>query len=457
MKEKLIVNHSGLPVFFNEYGQMECVEVICDQTKSQRDFVCLNDLDYIKNKSISFEIDVTLTENNISKFSMREGGFYASTPPEGGKVLFNRPERGDWEYFYLIDIDFYYAINYLRNTKLFDIDNNRLAEAHIYDGMINVIDQAFPIMGNIEYILSFYKEKNDLCLFKNSYQFSSFSRYNPLLYIACFGDETRFKTAQACLDSFVEIGAYAGDICIITDLASPPLSLPTNYAGKLIITKFVPSGEWEYYFARYKIGLLDRIGSYGPILYVDTDVCCISDINILLQKVQLSGKICVGSEEYPEYIVYPPSLLKFAPSMGSELFEGDQYNPAFHFGFNSGIIAFPSYSIVENAFSLVWKIRGDLPQNLKKHTLDQPIANYVFHKLGIVDYNTISGHILVGSSEALTPHNRPSENQILVHFWRSSSDNRTTDIRNMIEMKAKQKTIEKDYNFNMFSKPGFLP
>src|SRR5438270_13859204 len=107
-----------------------------------------------------------------------------------------------------------------------------------------------------------------------------------------------------------------------------------------------------------------------------------------LMDLAVSPKIMVGDEYW--------SPLRWAPSVGCQLFEEDPFPLLFTFGFNSGTIGIPNarrhrlhlkatvevmlrYAAVRGRSSLRW--------------FDQPCANYVSAKLGGFDGKALAHRV----------------------------------------------------------------
>ncbi|MBB2200732.1 hypothetical protein [Gluconacetobacter tumulisoli] len=372
--------------------------------------------------------------DGAARIGLRRGDRYGSVHPNGTEIEFDRDTQQGWEYFLLLPEADLPAIARFAERAWLVPDAGQVVTPARATALcaIHAGKSEYRIDENIQALRALPPDATDVVLTRRTYCIGRFVAYRPLVYYACFGADAQFALLRASLDALLAVGRYDGDLCIITDRDDLRDWIPERFAGTLHILRKTPTRHEEFWRSRYEIADLEGIGAYGPILYVDTDVCAVADISIILHRIALSGKICVGTEEYPASITNPPSLLTVADSMGGTLFRMDGHDPGYRFGFNSGIIGFASMRIARDPFR---RVAGTMDRLLRAGTwipfMDQAVANYLFHKLGIVDTETLSGHVQAGTPTRLYSHVRPADTQVLVHFWATPGKDRETILRAM--------------------------
>ena len=371
--------------------------------------------------------------DGAARVGLQRNGRFGSAHPHGGPITFDRELQKEWEYFLLLrsfDID---AIREFASRSWFvpDADLIITPKQMMNYCSFKVGKCNFQLDENIQTLRNHSKESKNIILTRHEYCISRFISYRPLIYYVCFGEDDQFSLLNAALESLVDIGLYQGDLCIITDRNDLDEWIPRNFKGSLHILHKPAACREEFRCSRYELDSLQDINSFGPILYMDTDVCVSDRISILLKRISLSNKICAGREEYSNTVAVPPSLLTVAEAVGSKLFHRDGYDPGYKFGFNSGVMGFASISIADEAFrQVVQIIKRRMQTGEWLPYVDQPVANYVFHKLGIFDFKSLSGYIQVGTHNRLYSYIHPAEVQVLIHFWAVRSKDREKTIRN---------------------------
>ena len=113
-----------------------------------------------------------------------------------------------------------------------------------------------------------------------------------------------------------------------------------------------------------------------------------------------------------------PSRYIESEAVGRRLFLADGTWPKEEFGFNSGVIGFRNMEVAREAFMLIeTAIRRMSFVGLSYSWIDQPVANYVLAKLSMVDADTISDLIDVGTQDGSYSYAGSSGEAILIHFW----------------------------------------
>jgi len=395
------------------------------------------------------DVSVLQVDEGVKVVNLVRDARFASSTTSSGPICFDREEAREWETFLFIDAKSYARLKDIRATRFLSLDKKSIItfDDKMRDGCIYVGSAAYPLLRNITNISNFSER---LILEDAGFRVSVFERYEPLVYYTCFGSDARFELFAESVLSLVRAGQYVGDVLLVTDRPDAHKFLPENFNIRLILFLTSASSMDDFYFSRYDVFQYHDINKYTSVLYVDTDVLFFNDVNIVLKKICISKKICVGSEEYNDLIVSPVSILSIANAQGADLFRGDNFDCAYRYGFNSGIIGFRPTPDIKVAFDLVQHTRRKIYE-LGLHELDQPVANYIFHKMEIVDYDTISGYIAVGSESVISCHKRAAEMFVIVHFWRIPSDRRIAFAKKCNEFLEQKVVLEASFPLTVFS------
>lgn len=262
----------------------------------------------------------------------------------------------------------------------------------------------------------------DILLTREAYIVDRYLRYRPLVYYVVHGPDYQFELLRVSIESLLLQGQYQGDIAVITDRADISRFIPKSFTGQLHTVVTARGAKENYSICRFEIASLPGVEVYQPILYLDTDVACENPLDILLGRVVLSQKICVGVEDHP-WAPMTPALYDLSKSVGKLFFEREGTLPRERHGFNSGIMGFRNVEVVRQAFAmiqaLVMRTIGE-----KNFIGNQGASNYVIQKLMMADVTAFSDLIRIGIQDQIYAYRDAHPTPVLVHFWGVPRDER---------------------------------
>lgn len=225
--------------------------------------------------------------------------------------------------------------------------------------------------------------------------FERLLRFRPLIYFCVFGSEDQFKMLRICLESIDLYSEIQSDVLIVSAKefeGHVENHLEGFSSGKLSLrVRYISASNMEdFTSARYSISDFHEFASYGPVLYLDTDIICDSEISSLLKLLRKAKGVAALSEG---------RLLDEREFWGRTLFiqdsaiEIDQQTR----GFSTGVIGAATISEMRMPFLSVlksielWKVHGNAPFRV----YDQPHSNYVFFKSGFHDSESLKNYVRI--------------------------------------------------------------
>lgn len=327
----------------------------------------------------NIRINYTSANSFYRQFNMN--GFFLSSQRDG-KVDFTRVLGHDWETFRLLKynelklLHFFCSSKWLIKSKkqIFDgkdiqfLDNFRLK----IDNIIITIDDVIESIENYG--------KKDFFVF-NGWIPEEFILYNPLVYYCCFGKEDGFKCLDISINSLRTHAQYEESIIIISEKNKDYLEHKFNsIKGEKIKTiKFTPLDHIDFMSARFDINNYNEFSEYQPILYLDTDVIAQSDINNILLEA-------ISNMENSIHVFTETNRPDDAQYWGKDLFHDDPNAHSPSYGFSTGLMLYRNIPSVGNLLTLIretiFRQSRELTTRQTIRCFDQPVANYIIHKLG---------------------------------------------------------------------------
>ena len=367
-------------------------------------------------------------------FSIEKNGFCLSASRE--TALSFRPRSEEDEVFWLYD-EVSLAHHLLSGPSWFSSSLRRIVQSReielIYDFRLKV--------GEIVYSLSdiqrfgYSRGEVEIYLIYERYKVERLELYRPLIYFVAYGHRDAFSMLSTCIASLERLGKYKGDYLIITDRPREALLSELYFVNqsRILVENVVAVDVIDMVCARFKIGDMQRLRAYQPVLYSDFDVICNSDIDPLLERVFRLDQLCLKTEGAIDLIHY-----------GSVLIEADAHSITRGHGFNSGIIAFRNVETVRPVFQMVINsLYSHLAHGLSREATeayDQPVSNYVIHKLTPFDTALLD--------EYVHPWPPLEDSEIkgkgLVHFCGGVGPHHKVDrIRNYYNYLLRQQSVER--------------
>ena len=347
-----------------------------------------------------------------TRVAMRSCGLFLCAEPDG-EVVLDRTALGPWETFLPLDQGQLKALVLLTTERWFCVGRRLLVSPALHPGFVCRLGD---LDLRLEDLLARLEAEPDCSrqfhVVFDGWKVERLLLYRPLIYFAAFGDGKIFDCLALAVRSVLEIGGYTGRIALLSNVTEAELhDLVPDDVHRFIDLYYVPASDrLDFTLARYKVVDFDIFRQFQPLLYMDTDIICNANIDDLLADIVQARGACFSLElelHHPGDF-YGTSLFRQDPtaSIGAAC------------GFTSGIIGLPNHDVfpmfsrvIETAYSYAASAgsRNALP------FLDQPIANYVFHKVGDFDSAVLTSrteNLLGGFGRA----DRLLERKGLVHF-----------------------------------------
>lgn len=254
----------------------------------------------------------------------------------------------------------------------------------------------------------------EVSLFLDGWNPETLIAYRPLVVYVAFGpDEKIFERLELSLRSLREIGSYGCDILVIGRLEKSRLiEMMPGYDPDLLHTmRAEGSNGIDYCAARYRVIEWDGARRHQPILYMDTDVVVDQEIRPSLEECLFNERIAAQAEEF--------SLLDRSAAAGSFLFAEAGMDVEGQAGFNAGILAIPNLRDHEPTLRLILQTIYRVKERFGRESLrfaDQPVANYVSHRLAPFDLRTLTERVRYTRKGDMCGGASPIG---FVHFWGS--------------------------------------
>ncbi|MBV9786068.1 MAG: hypothetical protein JO264_19880 [Acidisphaera sp.] len=211
--------------------------------------------------------------------------------------------------------------------------------------------------------------------------------YRPLAYFAAFGKPEIFDCAELAIRSLFGMGEWRGDVLLLTDARHRDFAqrFPETLRASMHVAVLQADDTLDYTLARYKVGQVPLAREYQPLLYLDTDVICDAPLDSLLAGMVFSHDLMA----VPEF-----DLMIENDHYGKTLFERDGRNAVpGERGFSTGILGFRRVRDVEPLFDGIVRCAYDFASSINRRDFfaefDQPFANYIAHKMGGFDLETL--------------------------------------------------------------------
>ena len=347
-----------------------------------------------------------------AQIAMRSCGLFLCAEPDG-RVLLDRFACGPWETFLPLGQDELKSLVLLTTERWLCVGCRMLVSPALHPGFVCRIGE---LSLGLEDLLGRLAAEPDpgrqFHVVFDGWKVERLLLYRPLIYFAAFGDRKIFDCLSLAVRSVLEIGGYTGRIALLSNVTEAELhELVPDEVHRFIDLYYVPASDrLDFTLARYKIVEFDAFRQFQPLLYMDTDVICNARIDDLLADIMQAHGACFSLElelHHPGDF-YGTSLFRQDPTASVDA----------ACGFTSGIIglpnrhAFPMLSrVVETAYSYAASVGSRSALSF----LDQPIANYVFHKFGDFDSAVLTArteNLLGGFAKA----DRLLARRGLVHF-----------------------------------------
>jgi hypothetical protein len=307
----------------------------------------------------------------------------------------SRSELRDWERFAAVTQDDIALLQHLCTERWFSTTHQRL----LGRGEI-AIGEAFcctvgSIRVTLEQLLGAQVEARDrrsIAFNFDGWKLETLALFRPLIYFAAFGSAEIFECLSLAIQSLLDFGEYDGTIAVLTNRPQQELRtfLPECVRSQVLVFHIPAAGLLDVTFARYRITEWPGAAAFEPILYMDVDIICNAPLAETLLGILSAESLCLCRELQ---LHHPLDYY------GSSLFKMDTTaEPRDPVGLTSGIIGLPNVETVKYTFPLIVRtgyaharVAGNR-QPLR--SMDQPIANYVVHKMGGCNTDVLSNRVL---------------------------------------------------------------
>lgn len=251
-------------------------------------------------------------------------------------------------------------------------------------------------------------------------------RYRPVVYFAAYGDPLVMRQFALAVTSLVTLGAYDGDIVVLTDKSPAEIAalFPAAVLARLALLPMPAVDRVGYIAARYAIATWPDAGDFQPLLYVDADLLFDRAVAPMLHAIAQADAICVTPEAWP---------LRDTNAVGGHLLADDGcHPPPDRMGFNSGTQGIPNMQAHAGTLSLIARTLRNRRTAVGRHAetfVDQPIANYVAYRTDTYDTELLARFVRLADATA-----DPAERIGVVHFcWVNGAQARIDVMESYLE------------------------
>lgn len=300
-----------------------------------------------------------------------------------GAVAMSRNKPKDWESFLLVPERDMQRLTYILTNRWLpshagapptDPAAYRCAEPYavLFDGV------RVPLR-----TLAGDARSRDLFICHDDWKIRHYVPYRPLAYLAAYGREDIFQSAEIAIRSLFVHGQWDGDVLLITDAAHRdfPARLPEPIRARTIVAIVPAHDVLDYTLARYRIAEIPEAAAYGPLLYIDTDIVCDAPLHALTRSAALSSKL----HACPEFQLGHPNDYYGVSLLNAD---GAAFDPNAN-GYSSGTLVFRDAESQRALFATIvataYRIAALADRRDVFEYFDQPIFNYVAHKAAAID------------------------------------------------------------------------
>ena len=330
------------------------------------------------------EVGISFDQIAISsaRLAMRSCGLFLCAEPDG-RVLLDRLALGPWETFLRLDQRNLESLVLLTTERWFCVGRGMLVSPGLRPGFVCRIGELDLGLEDLFGRLAAEPDPGrQLHVVFDGWKVERLLLYRPLIYFAAFGDRKIFECLSLAVQSVLEIGAYTGRIALLSNVSRAALhDFVPDKVHRAVDLYYVPASDrLDFTLARYKIVSFDTFKQFQPLLYMDTDIICNANIDDLLVDVMQARSTCFSLELE---LHHPGDFY------GTSLFRQDaSASIKAASGFTSGIIGLPNqdvFPMLSRVIETAYSYAASAGSRTALSFLDQPITNYVFHKVG--DFN----------------------------------------------------------------------
>ena len=386
-EEYVLTFHGRLVHVEKERGLLRCP---CSEDEMVNLVPCTRRL-FEQITRFSFEEGI---HGDLGNFRLRD--LYASCLPDG-TIELNRVIAMQWETFKIIEGEHLQALDEVTCRTWFSAKTGEL----ISPTLVSIAEDFQLVLNNRFYDLSgrmpeLQRRDNNIAqtiLYENRWVPCKLMEWRTRIYYSAFGIDKSFQMLGLSLQSLEKYADYAGEIMVMTDRSPKQVieHIPAGLRQYTIIWQTKLPRDVGYHSARYLVKDWTPSNDYHPIMYVDTDVVFDGPLLPALLAVAASDKICVQGENW--------HALKAIDSVGAFLLRETGEDVGEEYGFNSGVIGFPTMRHAREPFEMLLDAIQRFQRNAGRKLTswyDQPIFNYVAFVYDLCDKIILQRHVRYG-------------------------------------------------------------
>jgi hypothetical protein len=207
--------------------------------------------------------------------------------------------------------------------------------------------------------------------------------FRPLVYLTAYGRPESFGSLTLALQALQEFGRYDAEILIFSDRSREQISsaIPPGLHRQIRVATAPANDPLDVAAAKYRICDMPELAGYRPLLYLRTEVICNRPLQPLLFELLHADRICLPLEH---------DLLGEHNLYGANLFAADEAAQKRGVrGASTGVMGLPNIAVARRSFPILldslYALSRALGTRQPSPWYDQPVANYVLHKLNELD------------------------------------------------------------------------
>lgn len=238
--------------------------------------------------------DIKFTFHNENCFSVQNRNNEYLTAFTDGEVKFHATKCSTWEKFYILDSDCQKFINYSIEKKHKDARGNIIIENELFIENNKLLVTLGATIITPSYLpAGIFEKASNSIKYKTLNQCTILNQKRKLIYFCVYGKDIFYDLLQLSLKSLIKFGKYTGDILIKTDNIEKCQKLTEEFNNKFYYSQIDSSlGIFNRYLLEEEF-----LGNYDSIIYLDSDILTINDVNIYLNKFCEDADFMVYIEE----------------------------------------------------------------------------------------------------------------------------------------------------------------
>lgn len=269
-----------------------------------------------------------------------------------------------------------------------------------------------------------------------------FSTGKNLIYFSIFTDDYFVQMLDICLDSIRKTTNLLNfDILFITDVPTST-KIKNLQSVKYFNCKYllldVPSNGIEASFNKLQIIKFSELNNYDKVLYLDTDILCMKDLNALFDLPLVSGKLHVRanqSKHMPCHFALPTNGVLFLNERAAQfILDHNDLVP-----FNAGQYIFKNCShIQEHIKNVLWM--AEVWPGM--HFFEQSFMNTYFCIHDLTESVLLSFLVEIASSPTEYPTTKPSSAPVRAYLS-NDREKKQLVVVNALDSKFTKKEVTK--------------